>query len=532
MIAAGGGRGRVDGARVVLVRRVGTAIALGLVLGATSALAAEPKPAEAKPGEAKPGEAKPAKTKAAKTKTAAASDAGKRALPAARLDVVARCLAGEDDAAAVAAAAALGASGAANAAEPLAELLAAGAAPARTEAALDALGKLGGAGALTAPRVFEVLDLYAGHRAPEIRQRAVKALGTVKDPRATTTLLARLGDAAPGVRASAGDALAARRDRVATVRLFALVKKSDAGAASPLAALATPDLIPQIAELAGSVDDGVLATTLGEYAQRGDVPDRLRLDVVRTIAKLPGRRGDDRAGRIHRVGAREGRSPVEARGAEAARRAGDGSMSARARATRAWRSPSRAAALSACATSPYKRAGNAGEVASALARSQPRAPAARSLAFLVLGRRGGPARGGLRSRGLAPGLDAARCQVTTRIAVGGDVIIHGSNAPVAAAAGGPAPVVVVARDIGNGAVLWQTRARQRRAAGRLRHRRERGLPGRPEGRRDAARAPPAASSRWTRGRRRCAGGTSCRPDAWRVPPCAAAWSPSRSIRNT
>ena len=276
------------------VRSVGTAIALGLVLGATSALAAETKPGEAKAGEAasgaaKSGEAKPAKPKATKTKTAAtAPDAGKRSLPTARLDSLRADLAGEDDAAAIAAAAALGASGAANAAEPLAELLAAGAAPGRTEAALDALGKLGGAGALTAPRVFEVLDLYAGHRAPEIRQRAVKALGTVKDPRATTTLLARLGDAAPGVRASAGDALAARRDRAATVRLFALVKKSDAGAASPLATLAGPDLIPQIAELAGSVDDGVLATTLGEYAQRDDVPDRLRVDVVRTLSGMGG----------------------------------------------------------------------------------------------------------------------------------------------------------------------------------------------------------------------------------------------------
>ena len=44
-----------------------------------------------------------------------------------------------------------------------------------------------------------------------------------------------------------------------------------------------------------------------------------------------------------------------------------------------------AAALSACATSPYRRAGNAGEVAAALARSQPPAPSPRSLVFLVLG---------------------------------------------------------------------------------------------------------------------------------------------------
>jgi hypothetical protein len=90
------------------------------------------------------------------------------------------------------------------------------------------------------------------------------------------------------VRAAAGEALAARHERTATPRLFALVKRGDAGAASPLAALATADLIPQIAELAGTVDDGVVAATLGDYAQRGDVPDRLRLDVVRTIAKLAG----------------------------------------------------------------------------------------------------------------------------------------------------------------------------------------------------------------------------------------------------
>ena len=288
------------------VNRVGTAIALGLVLGASTVRAAEPKAADAKPvgakgaetkpadakpagakSNAKPDNAKPGKKKGSKEK-AAADEGSKKSLPAARLDAARGALAGEDDAAAIAAAESLGGSGAGNAAEPLAELLAAGAAPARTEASLDALAKLGAAGALTAPRAFEVLDLYSGHHAPEIRQRAVKALGTIKDPRVVPTLLARLGDAAPGVRAAAGEALAARHERTATPRLFALVKRGDAGAASPLAALATADLIPQIAELAGTVDDGVVAATLGDYAQRGDVPDRLRLDVVRTIAKLAG----------------------------------------------------------------------------------------------------------------------------------------------------------------------------------------------------------------------------------------------------
>jgi HEAT repeat protein len=278
------------------VKPVATVIALAFaLLSAGGVRAADPKSAAAdsKPAAAKAGGGKPAdaqgaqRAQGAKTKTGADAG-GKRPLPAARLDAARAALAGEDDAAAIAAAESLGASGAANAAEPLAELLAAGAAPARAEAARDALAKLGGAGALTAARAFDVLDLYAGHHAPEVRQRAVKALGTIKDPRVVPTLLARLGDAAPGVRAAAGEVLAARRERTATARLFALVKRGDAGAAAPLAALANPDLIPQVAELAGTVDESVLATVLGEYAQRADIPDRQRVDVVRTIAGLGG----------------------------------------------------------------------------------------------------------------------------------------------------------------------------------------------------------------------------------------------------
>ena len=279
------------------VRFAGIGVALAIALVAAGSRAAETKPADATApaATAAPPDAKAAKaakgakdSKAAKENAAAAPAASKKSLPASRLDAAREALAGDDDAAAVAAAGSLGASGAGNAAEPLAETLAAGTAPARAEAALDALAKLGGAGALTAPRTFEVLDLYAGHHAPELRQRAVKALGTIKDPRVTATLLARLGDAAPGVRAAAAEALAARHERAASPRLLALVKRGDAGAAGPLAALATPDLIPQVAELAGTVDDGVIASVLGDYVQRADVPDRLRIDVVRTIARLGG----------------------------------------------------------------------------------------------------------------------------------------------------------------------------------------------------------------------------------------------------
>ena len=190
-----------------------------------------------------------------------------------------------------------------------------------------------------------------------------------------------------------------------------------------------------------------------------------------------------------------------------------------------------AAALSACATSPYKRAGNAGEVATALARSQPRPPAARSLAFLVLEGAAGP-------RVAAYDLAASRlvwtqpADVTTRIAVGARRHRARQQRPSVAAPGAPASAVVVARDIGNGAMLWQhALASDERLAGydidanavylvvqkvgatKRGHRRQRRR-ARPadEGRALAARAA-------DRTRRR-------------VPPCAAAWWRSRSIRNT
>ena len=106
-------------------------------------------------------------------------------------------------------------------------------------------------------------------------------------------------------------------------------------------------------------------------------------------------------------------------------------------------------ALAACATSPDQRAGNAGDVATALARLQPPPTTARNLAVLVLGGTGGP-------RLAAYDLAGARilwtqpAEVTTRVVLGGDVLVHGAKP-----ATGAGPAVVVARDLGNGAVLWQ-----------------------------------------------------------------------------
>jgi HEAT repeat protein len=266
------------------LKRVGFFLALLSAGGAARAAAPEPT-SQPQAGDA-PHAAHKSKSKAAKADKAAA---GTPALPAARVEALRLALVGADDTAAIEAAATLGASGASAAAEPLCEVLAAGAAPARLQAVLDALGKLGDAHLLRGDQsTLDALELYSGHRAPDIRRRAIKALGTIDDPRATPALLDRLGDAASDVRATAAQALAARHETKASHRMFALLAMGDAGVAGPLAALATPDMVPRIAELNGTIEDGVIADALGDYVKRPDVPDKLRVDVLRTIGGLSG----------------------------------------------------------------------------------------------------------------------------------------------------------------------------------------------------------------------------------------------------
>lgn len=203
-------------------------------------------------------------------------------LPPERLALHEADLFGEDDNKATAAAKTLGDSGAPNAAEPLIAVLAAGTTPWVATTALEALGKL------KDPRAIQVLVLYAGNRNLKTRLAAVRALGALPDGRVVGTLLERLGDPEPEVRTVAAESLAARKESRAVERLFKLVARNDAGAAGPLGVLAPADLSPKIAELRGQVDDAILATTFGELIKRADIPDRLRLDVVRTIGGLPG----------------------------------------------------------------------------------------------------------------------------------------------------------------------------------------------------------------------------------------------------
>jgi outer membrane protein assembly factor BamB len=103
--------------------------------------------------------------------------------------------------------------------------------------------------------------------------------------------------------------------------------------------------------------------------------------------------------------------------------------------------------FAACATSPFQRAGNADDIAGALARSHPPAAPTRSLVFLVLGGTGGPR---LSAYDLAASkvLWTQPTDVTTRVEVGATVLVHGTKGA------GPSGTIV-GRDLETGAVLWQ-----------------------------------------------------------------------------
>lgn len=232
---------------------------------------------------------------------AAAAARGAVAAPAAEegaaaLDGERRALLGDDDNAAVKAAKTLGGRKSGAATDALLEVLSTGTTPAVAEAALGALG------ASADEKAWDTLALYAGHHNPVLRKAALRALTGVKGSkgagaedaeargadRTSTLLVGALGDADADVRAAAAEVLAARGDRAGLSRMMALLRDNEPGVAEPLGVLATPALIPQIGELLGAVNDEVLANTLGSALKRKDLAEPLRVDVVRTLAKIAG----------------------------------------------------------------------------------------------------------------------------------------------------------------------------------------------------------------------------------------------------
>ncbi len=165
----------------------------------------------------------------------------------------------------------------------LLDALALGAPPKRAAEILDALaGKKD-------PRVVDVLKHFAKNRNPELRKKALVALGAVADARAVAALLDALADSVEEVRAAAAKALGDRKEKSAEPRLLLLLKRRDPAAAMALAQLGTPDLAHRIAEMLGEIPDALLCTALGEMLKRSDFgPEPIRVELVKTLAKVPG----------------------------------------------------------------------------------------------------------------------------------------------------------------------------------------------------------------------------------------------------
>jgi HEAT repeat protein len=203
-------------------------------------------------------------------------------MTASELDKLSADLVDEDDQKVINGATRLAEVGGDEALERILEVLAAGTYPRVAPDLLDAVGKFKN------PKSLQILVMYSGNLNFRVRSAAVKAIAALSEPRVVEILLERLGDPHPEVRTIAAEALAERKEARSVNRLFLLFKRNDAGAAGPLGRLADLDMAPKIAELRGAVTDANLAVALGELLKRPGAPDRLRLDIVRTIGRIPG----------------------------------------------------------------------------------------------------------------------------------------------------------------------------------------------------------------------------------------------------
>lgn len=195
-----------------------------------------------------------------------------------------------------------------------------GLSPKVTTAVLDVLLKRRAAESLP------LLSLYAHHRSPELRKRAVQGLaalllpppaaapqansaapskdkGAKAKPAAPAApvltaaqqaevvpqLIAALSDASADVREVAAEALGTRREKAAEPALIQLLQRKDAAAPAALGQIGGAETARSLAEMIGSVPDRLLAETLGLLLIRPDFgPDPLRLEVVKTLGKLSG----------------------------------------------------------------------------------------------------------------------------------------------------------------------------------------------------------------------------------------------------
>lgn len=242
------------------------ALALAMGLGAASPAIAQPKPKPAAGAKKKPPAPAPAPA------------AGNIDVAKTRAELF-----GADLDAAAAAAQKLANTRQAGALDALLDALAMGLHPRVAVAALDAVAQHSN------PASLDVLLYYARNRNPEVRARAILALGGLADKKALAAVHRAFTDGDKGVRAAACKVAELRHDRTAAEPMVALLKKGDEAAVTALAAVATPELARRLAELIGDAPDGLLAQTLGLILLRPDLgKEEVYVQLVEAIGKLPG----------------------------------------------------------------------------------------------------------------------------------------------------------------------------------------------------------------------------------------------------
>jgi HEAT repeat protein len=150
--------------------------------------------------------------------------------------------------------------------------------PGLLDAAIDALGAAPSASAM--PLYVELLH----HRQASVRRRAVALIAGVRGPAAE--LIGALDDLDAGVRTAVAEALANVRAPAAIDPLFRALDRGVTPAAVAIGKTANAAGITRLAGLLGRVPLETLAPGLREALLRGDLPNRVKLEVVARLQEL------------------------------------------------------------------------------------------------------------------------------------------------------------------------------------------------------------------------------------------------------
>jgi hypothetical protein len=139
-----------------------------------------------------------------------------------------------------------------------------------------------------------LVDL-ASHRRPEVRVRALEALGRVKSPAAEPTLTRALGDLDPNVRKSAAAGLAELGLHGSFGALARALERGVEGAPRALGRVAKSDDVGRLLEFLGTVSLPTLTPMFEALLARKEISEAAKLSSVEKIAGLG---GDDARGEL------------------------------------------------------------------------------------------------------------------------------------------------------------------------------------------------------------------------------------------